>query len=713
MKSINLIFGCHSHQPVGNFDFVFEEAYQKSYLPFVEVLERYPAVHVTLHYTGPLWDWFLAHQPEFITRLNALVQSGQVEIMGGAYYEPLLCAIPERDAIEQIRRMQGFCQEHFGQKPRGMWLTERVWEPQMARILAKAGVEYTALDDSHFLCSGLRAEELFGCYMTEDEGLPVKVFPILEKLRYTIPFHQVHESIDFLREHATEDGLRCAVIHDDGEKFGVWPGTYHSVYEEGWLEEFFQALTENQDWIHSLTYQEYLKKAAPIGRTYITCASYFEMMEWALPTPMQRQLHAAKEEIKLDPEQHERIAPFLRGGFWRSFLAKYAESNNMQKRMLRLSNRIEALREDHAETPAFIEAETLLYKGQCNCSYWHGAFGGLYLNHLRTAIYEQLIAADAVLDRLEGVNAGDIHCVTEDFDADGHDEAILDTHALTVFCKPNDGGTIFELDYKPKPFNFFNTLTRRDEPYHDALREGNVQVGDMAEGGGSIHELVKAKEADLDTFLVYDPYRRASLRDHFYPLDVSVDQLWANQAGERGDFAQGHYAMAWDDTTLHLSRSGKVEQNGPQPLQVKKSILPVPDIGALEIQYDIQYEGSESLQVLFSVDFGVNFLTGSAVDRYYHSDDLELNRAQLATRGDDSNLKHIALVDGWQQLEWGLRSEQPMRVFRFPLETVSQSEGGQERVYQGSVIVPTWELNLAPGSTFQCALRMEVRELNA
>jgi alpha-amylase/alpha-mannosidase (GH57 family) len=75
MKSINLIFGCHSHQPVGNFENVFAMAYDQAYLPFVEVLEKYPAVKVTHHFTGPLFDWFEANRPEFIERLAALVQA--------------------------------------------------------------------------------------------------------------------------------------------------------------------------------------------------------------------------------------------------------------------------------------------------------------------------------------------------------------------------------------------------------------------------------------------------------------------------------------------------------------------------------------------------------------------------------------------------------------------------------------------------------------
>jgi alpha-amylase len=43
MKRINFLFGIHNHQPIGNFDFVFQDAYEKSYLPFLEVLEKFPS----------------------------------------------------------------------------------------------------------------------------------------------------------------------------------------------------------------------------------------------------------------------------------------------------------------------------------------------------------------------------------------------------------------------------------------------------------------------------------------------------------------------------------------------------------------------------------------------------------------------------------------------------------------------------------------------
>ncbi|MCK5862175.1 MAG: DUF1926 domain-containing protein [Candidatus Hydrogenedentes bacterium] len=708
MKSINLIFGCHAHQPVGNFDFVFEESYHKAYRPFLHVLERYPAVRVTLHFTGPLFDWFEAHAPEFLERIAALVDRGQVEIMGGGYYEPMLCAIPERDARQQILRMQQFCERHFGRVPKGMWLTERVWEPHLARILSQSGVEYTALDDAHFLCSGLRPEDMYGYYMTEDGGHTLKVFPILEKLRYLVPFHQVHETIEYLRECATEEGTRCAVLHDDYEKFGVWPGTHSSVYTEGWLEEFFQALTDNQDWLHCLTYEQYLMQASSQGRTYITCASYDEMMTWALPTPMQRKLNNARQELKKQPDLDKKASQFMRGGFWRSFLAKYDEANNIQKRMLRTSARLERLAVQYANDERMKEAERLLHQGQCNCAYWHGVFGGLYLNHLRTALYEKIIGADQVMDQIEGLAGEYVSFEATDFDADGNVEGILENAHLSLFFNPVDGGTLFELDYKTVPFNFGNVLTRRDEVYHDQLREGSALVGQETQGDQSIHEMVKAKEADLDKLLVYDPYRRVSFRDHLISDTATVDTFWNGTETELCSIYNASYSMESGTDWVAFSAQGVVAGEESVMARVRKKIELLPGASHFEVTYDLSFDKPLPEGIIFGFEFLVNLLTGDALDRYYHSDDVDMGGARLGSRGVLNDISHIAARDDWQHIELGLRFSRPARLYRFPIDTVSQSEGGQERVHQGCVLLPCWSVSGVENQQFSLVVRLEI-----
>ena len=156
MSNLRLILALHNHQPVGNFDGVFEAAYRDSYLPFIEVLERYPEIPFALHTSGPLVEWLVDQHPDYIARVRAMVESGRVEILGGGFFEPIMTMIPHVDRVGQIREFSAYLEELFGAKVRGMWMPERVWEQHLVSAIAEAGVEYTILDDFHFERRGSR-----------------------------------------------------------------------------------------------------------------------------------------------------------------------------------------------------------------------------------------------------------------------------------------------------------------------------------------------------------------------------------------------------------------------------------------------------------------------------------------------------------------------------------------------------------------------------
>ncbi|MBE9528543.1 MAG: hypothetical protein IME99_04825, partial [Proteobacteria bacterium] len=117
----------HNHQPAGNFDFVLKDAYKQSYWPFLKTLSRYPSIKLTLHNSGYLLDWMAKNRPEYIELLATMVDRGQVEVMGGGFYEPILPVIPDEDRVGQISLMSERIELMLGRKPKGMWLAERVW----------------------------------------------------------------------------------------------------------------------------------------------------------------------------------------------------------------------------------------------------------------------------------------------------------------------------------------------------------------------------------------------------------------------------------------------------------------------------------------------------------------------------------------------------------------------------------------------------------
>jgi len=208
--------------------------------------------------------------------------------------------------------------------------------------LAAANIQYTLVDDSHFKTAGLPEQDIYGYYLTEDTGNVISIFPISEKLRYTIPFQEPEVTIDYLRSIAAEDENRLIVFADDGEKFGVWPGTHEHCYGHGWLDRFFNALETHADWIELVHFSEASQQLLPLGNVYLPTASYREMMEWALPAKAIERYEDFEHQLK-NNGLFDKYKVFVRGGFWRNFLAKYPESNNLHKKSLWVSEKVQKL----------------------------------------------------------------------------------------------------------------------------------------------------------------------------------------------------------------------------------------------------------------------------------------------------------------------------------------------------------------------------------
>ena len=517
----DLIFCLHNHQPVGNFPAVLEKAYQKSYLPVLETFSRYPEFKLSLHITGFLLDWTEAEHPEFITLLREMIERGQVELLGGGFYEPILSVLPERDRVGQILMMSDRIEELFGVRPRGMWLAERIWDQSLPSTMKAAGMEYVVVDDFHFIKAGVEPEDLTGYFVTEDRGSAVNVFAGSERMRYLIPFRSHDEVEGFLRTSGEDEDGSLLVYADDGEKFGVWPNTYDWVFVEGWLEGFMERVCGLKDTVKFTTFSEHMDSNASVGRVYLPGTSYMEMGEWTLPASAGA---AYGELLKLIHEDEENLLPvkrFLQGGTWRGFFSKYPESNWMHKRMLLASASLLDVTGSLNATQR--EAATrLLYMAQCNDAYWHGVFGGLYLPHLRGALYDSILHAEEITDTIKGrppVSEADV-------DADGNPEVMLKSGALNLFISPGEGGSLQELDFLPKRINLSCILTRWFEAYHAALIKEGGEGEDSTPPEESlkdtdqianIHDAPTLSGEELRKYLLFDSSKRASFVERLLP----------------------------------------------------------------------------------------------------------------------------------------------------------------------------------------------------
>jgi alpha-amylase len=632
MDPVRFVFGLHFHQPVGNFDHVFAQHVEDVYRPILERLSAHDFLPAVLHLSGPLLEWLEAHDSAYLDRLGRLVSDGKIELLLAGFYEPVLASLPRADRVEQIQWMHEALRRRFGVDARGLWLTERVWEPELAADLAAAGVRYALVDDRHFLVSGFTASQLHAPFWTESDGKQIALFPIDERLRYLIPFRPPEETTAYLRELRTA-GHALAVLADDGEKFGGWPGTKEWVYERGWLDRFVAAvgaLIGNGE-VQLSTLTDALDSVPSGGIAYLPTASYREMEGWSLPPD------AALRLVRLERDLGEaRVAgpdgALIRGAHWRNFLVKYSESNRMHKKMQALSL-LARRRGDHAS------ARRAIGRAQCNDAYWHGVFGGLYLPHLREAIWRNLAQAERQLRRNEALAAEIV-----DLDGDGHQEIWIHSDQFSAVVSPSRGGAIEEYTLFATETNYANTLTRRREAYHDLALEERHEVSGGDGGTPSIHDLEEGIRLD----------RRP-------PVDTEDRALFLERV-LRGDLSLQHYALGdYSPTRSWASTSG--------PFSIEQS----PD--AVEIAWT---NGGLTKRLRFLPDgtlaatFGWDPSLGSEGD--WFTTELSL----------------------FAPLEW--RTGPGAEIWTFAIETVAKSERGLDRTRQGESVTFRWPVLLGAAS---------------
>jgi len=662
----SLLFGIHMHQPVDNFEWVIELAITSCYEPFFEVMSRYPSFRFSVHCSGWLMEQIEKLRPSLYGQIVALAKSGTIEFFSAGYYEPILSVIPPKDRVGQIQHLNTSIEKNFGQTPQGLWLTERVWESALIPDLHKAGIHYTVMDDYHFQCAGFDHEVLDGYYMSEEGGIPMGLFPISQKLRYALPFLSVESAIKAIKSFNRENDS-AAIIFDDAEKFGMWPGTHAWVYEKKWLEKFVQAVLADKS-IATRHYGDYFNTTRPRGIAYLPNVSYYEMGEWSLRAEDALHLETLKNEM--GSEEYDAYGvKFLKGGIWKNFFVKYPESNRLHKRMIELS------RAFHVSEGDF---QTPLYKLQTNDPLWHGVFGGLYLPNLRDNAYRYLIECENIRYGSKSAMATDTN------ELDGYVKIKVVTPELIWRFDSSCGGQLVELDVRDTCFNYQNTLTRRKEAYHQKLfappqEQMNIP---LEEGIDTIHHLSATVDASLKEALIYDWYLKNSFIDHISDDRFNGETFRHCTFPEYGDFANQPFELLEEGGRVTLTRDGGIYVPEKFNTRLEKSFMFNSD--GVEFSLHISSEADGDFTYVLEHNF-----------HFSDYDSLSINGKRLEESQSIESIGSLEIIDSVLRKKIMIRFDHPCAVHYFKLQTLSQSESGFDLSTQGISIAFVFELSMA------------------
>ncbi|MCI0526083.1 MAG: DUF1926 domain-containing protein, partial [Nitrospira sp.] len=384
-------------------------------------------------------------------------------------------------------------------------------------------------------------------------------------------------------------------------------------------------------------------------------------------------------------------------------LVKYPEINLMHKKMLYVSDQLALMAPKGRYKPKrFTEAQRELYQAQGNDAYWHGLFGGYYLNYLRHAVYEHLLKAEKLVDSRSSESP--LRLTEVDLDRDGYKELLAKTPWMNLYLKPNEGATAFQIDYRPKALCLTHVPMRRQEAYHKRLQEKqstSSSKGEKPDSIPSIHELVSVKETGLDRKLVYDRHPRWSFRDHLLESHTTLAKYESSQHEDLGGFSNQPYEKEFVRSGHHemivsFHRIGIMKDIS---LSVKKNYTLRASQAHLSVKYAFHHPKPSTYHFQpatyqWAVELNLTLLAGSDPKRYYRFPGKSVQDIRLCSLGIVEQVEEVYLVDEWQGIEIRLHYDPPARLWRFPVETVSQSEEGMESTYQGSCLVALWPLTL-------------------
>ncbi|MDR0377320.1 MAG: DUF1926 domain-containing protein [Spirochaetaceae bacterium] len=427
---LTLIIGSHNHVPYGLGDDELELFYSKKLKPFITVLNKFPKIQAVLYHSGFLLQWLDKAHSEYLSLVENLVARKQVELLGGAFYEPLLTLLPLTDKLGQIELMTTYIRKEFGKRPQGCWLPALAWDQSLTGILHNSGIGYTFLREEQFIRAGLTGEALYTPHITEDQGKLITVFPISSRLTGNFTAGKLARTVEQLAGEIPPGGRR--VISAFPEQWFQRSGGIQEI-EDG-LFCLFEELSRCASFADFNTPIKLYKSRQGLTKAYFPDSFEGEPAEDSSGENGMPQIDASSRQL----------------------LITYPEANRIYAKMMFIHVLINQLRGDKARKR---NARESLWKAQGLDSFYRRPEGGIYRNTVRHAAYRALLGAEKIT-REKGVFIPSL--MTLDFDLDGEDEYLFQDEYINCYIKTLGAG-IFEFDYLPKTWNYLATMENQEK----------------------------------------------------------------------------------------------------------------------------------------------------------------------------------------------------------------------------------------------------------
>ncbi len=658
MRDVYLVLGAHNSQALGlaNEDRVL--VYEHAYKPFLKLLYNHPDIRFTLYYSGLLLEWLDKHHSEYVDVLTEMVKRKQAELLGGAFFEPILPLIPKTDRIGQIEHLTTHLRKSFGRRPRGAWIPESVWDQRVASNIRAGGIEYVFLDAEVF---SFRPDGVDNrLVLTEDEGKTLTVFPLARELVDALFVQTPEEVIERIKKIAEKDAVGSAgpvvTMLVDGSALAF--STEEAERAILWYDRFLDLVVQNSDWLHVQIPGRIMRTHAPRERAYACDTSLADLMRWIQP-------HTTRDKKRGRATNHRRS--------FRSIMEAYPESARLYAKMQHTHVLVNQVRGDKSRK---MTAREELWRGQSHFAYWHNRYGGVYRSSFRKATYAALIEAEKTT-RERGIFIPAVSRV--DVDLDGEDEILYQGNEINAYVD-RSGGRLFELDYIPRNWNYLDTFQRRQEDFHD---ETTVAAG-------------------------YDNWPRQAFVDHLLEPGQDVDHFARgirNQVCDLTDLSYELANIAKEHNEITLVGTSRNDESLTQVV-MNKTFRFVKN--RIDVEYHLANTGMKAIEADFAVETNLSFRSLAPGHLRIH---VRQGRQRTEISPDNvvsEAISDVQFLDLANNTTVTINPSDRPDLWTFPVEAVGILWNTPNWFYQSNCAVVRWPIELEAGSSVTMAISLRI-----
>jgi alpha-amylase len=317
-----------------------------------------------------------------------------------------------------------------------------------------------------------------------------------------------------------------------------------------------------------------------------------------------------------------------------------------------------------------------LWKGQTGAVYWHGRNGGAYSNNLRKAAYRAFNEAEKIT-RNAGMFMSSI--IATDYDMDGREEFVFQGRVLNAYLH-SDGATLLELDYLPKGWNYLDTIARWPERYHRYKYEG------------------------------CDWYMRKGFIDHFFSPSTTLEKFDRMSYQETGNFINQPFRtdeLKREQRKVALTRDGQVRikrKNIPITLSKSYSFKE----NGIDLTISLRNGGTQPAPLWYGLEYNLCLADPEKATVSMNNQEQEIPLG--GKPGDFGTATALRIHDKVNRVQITFTADREFSLWILPVYTVSYAGDTLSRAYQGSCLLPQWQLELQPDQQEELRVSLDLRK---